>query len=130
MFENIGGKLKVAAKVITVIGIAFFSLMFLLSLPAAFDAHGDGIALLFGALITWVVGCLASWVGSFVMYGIGEVIDNTAGCLKLLYEIKHVAENSKPDASNTQAPKAIDYGSMPAWKRVQMENEQNSQTQQ
>ena len=65
MFHNIGEKIKTLAKVCTVIGI-------ILSIIS-------GIILMIDlnvwiGLLCIVGGCILSWIGSFLVYGFGEVI--------------------------------------------------------
>ncbi len=65
MFDNIGGKIKVLAKVVCWIGIVVSVILGLLT--------GNSIT----ALLTMVIGSVASWVGSFMTYGFGQLIENT-----------------------------------------------------
>ena len=67
MFDNIGGKIKTVAKVFCWIGI-IASIMLGVMLP--FTAE-----VVFAIII---VGCLGSWVGSFVLYGFGELIETVS----------------------------------------------------
>ena len=81
MFSNIGRKIKVTAKVFCWIGIILsvvggigvIAAGFMELLPRASTAalilSGIGIALL---------GSLVSWVGSFMMVGFGELVENSA----------------------------------------------------
>ena len=75
MFDNIGGKIKMLAKVLCWIGIigsviTGFSLM-------AFLSRGIGfLGVLLGLLVAGV-GCLFAWIGSFFTYGFGQLIENT-----------------------------------------------------
>ena len=71
MFENIGGKIKILAKVICWIGI-IASVISAIALWTADSSYSPTIALGFGVLIG---GCLASWIGSFFAYGFGELVD-------------------------------------------------------
>ncbi len=68
MFDNIGGKIKTLAKIFCWIGIVF-SVIF-----GIFLIIGEqviiGLGLLFG-------GSILSWISSFVLYGFGELIDNS-----------------------------------------------------
>ena len=61
MFRNIGGKIKGLAKVI-----------FIISVIAAGFFAGFGIFILVAG-----VGFLVSWIGSFFMYGLGQLIEDT-----------------------------------------------------
>lgn len=75
MFDNIGGKIKKVAEVVCwmgiivccVVGVAFLSL----------GANGDnGVQAIIGVAIG-VVGSLLSWVSSFVLYGFGQLVENS-----------------------------------------------------
>ena len=68
MFDDIGGKIKGLAKVITVLGIILSCIYGFLMIPT--------LGLIVG-LIYAAVGSLASWIGSFVLYGFGQLIENT-----------------------------------------------------
>ena len=69
MFDDIGGKIKKLAVVVTVVGIAVSVILGIVTMKESF----------FTGLLIACLGGLASWVGSFVLYGFGELIDNTAG---------------------------------------------------
>ena len=73
MFDNIGGKIKTLAAVLCYIGI-IASLMIAIVLWTQNSYHNATVALGFGVLIG---GCIGSWVGSFFMYGFGELIEET-----------------------------------------------------
>ena len=65
MFENIGGKIKTLAKVVCWIGIVASVILGLLSRNAI------------TALLFIGIGSLGSWIGSFMTYGLGQLIENT-----------------------------------------------------
>ena len=67
MFNNIGGKIKTLAKVLTVIGMILSIIWGIVETEFSVETGFAIIAL----------GCLFSWVGSFLLYGFGELIDNT-----------------------------------------------------
>ncbi len=69
MFSNIGGKIKTTAKVICWLGI-LASAIVAIACWANGNPQDDGFG--FGYLIG---GSLASWIGSFLIYGFGELID-------------------------------------------------------
>lgn len=71
MFDNIGKKIKGLASVLCWIGIIVSGLIGVITSSLG----GKG-----GFLIA-LVGILASWVGSFVLYGFGELIDNVC-CMR------------------------------------------------
>ena len=71
MFENIGGKIKGLAKVVCWIGIILSVITGILAIAAQGSAGFiPGIAII-------IVGALGSWVGSFVLYGFGEMVENS-----------------------------------------------------
>ncbi len=97
MFDNIGKKIQTMAKVMTVIGmiISFIIGFFVWD---AFQAGTVGWAVLgclFSLLCTGF-GCLISWIGSFFIYGFGQLIENSDHTIKQLREInsKTVKEGS------------------------------------
>ena len=88
MFKNIGKKIKTLAVVmfaIELVCVIVFGLAVMLSGDISFAGYnavrsplaGRGAAILLGLLI-WCVGFLASWIGSFFLYGFGELIDKTS----------------------------------------------------
>ena len=68
MFNNIGKKLKVVAVVFCWIGIVA-SVVFGIILIDDYDE-------VVGA-VTLVVGVLSSWIGSFALYGFGQLVENS-----------------------------------------------------
>ena len=71
MYNNIGGKIKGLTKVIAVMGalapiVIGLGLMF-----------SDENLFLVGLLVI-AVGCLISWISSWLLYGFGDLIENTA----------------------------------------------------
>lgn len=71
MFENIGGKIKMLAKILTALG-CFASLVIGLAMGAKTGENG---ALLFLFII--LIGCLVSWLSSFILYGFGQLVENS-----------------------------------------------------
>lgn len=64
MFDNIGGKIKGFAKIVAWLGIILSVIIGLLSLAT-------------GGLLIMIIGCVSSWVGSFVLYGFGQLVENS-----------------------------------------------------
>ena len=74
MFNNIGHKIQVLAKVLCWIGIICWVI--------------TGLALMAGSssmtyrlnvvgILTIIVGVLVSWIGSFLLYGFGQLVEDT-----------------------------------------------------
>ena len=74
MFDNIGGKIKTLAKVVCWIGIIGSCLAGFVLLVEGLDVSEELI--LYGILVAGV-GSLFSWIGSFFLYGFGQLIENT-----------------------------------------------------
>ena len=86
MFENIGGKIKTLAKVlmwISIIGFAIYGIVMI-----------SEEQVLLGFLII-AIGSLSSWVSSFVLYGFGQLVENSD---KLVcnkgYSVKNATNNN------------------------------------
>ena len=73
MFDNIGGKIKNLAQVLCWIGI-IVSVICAIALWTQNSYRNQTVALGFGVLIG---GALSSWIGSFFVYGFGELIEET-----------------------------------------------------
>lgn len=70
MFDNISGKIKTLAVVTTIIGIIASVIIGIVVLVTA-----DELAFL--GIIVIILGSLFSWASSFLIYGFGELIENT-----------------------------------------------------
>ena len=81
MFSNIGGKIKTLAKVLCWIGIVAsviggITFDFIYISTTKMDGLNFVIGIVAGLLIA-MLGALISWVGSFVLYGFGQLVDNS-----------------------------------------------------
>jgi hypothetical protein len=74
MFDNIGGKIKSLASLIAILGI-------ISSIASGFFLFIDGRFLV--GILTAVLGSLASWIGSFMQYGFGQLIENSDYLVKV-----------------------------------------------
>ena len=77
MFNNIGRKIKTFAKVMCWIGIIASVVAGLAMIAGSFSSYAPAAGIVTG-ILTAVLGSLFSWVGSFVMVGFGELVENTA----------------------------------------------------
>lgn len=84
MYNNIGGKIKGLAKFFAWLGI-ILSILGGLGMAAA--AHGEA-ALIIGGVVVAVIGALCSWIGSFVFYGYGQLIENSDKMVDQLRKIQ------------------------------------------
>lgn len=84
MFDDIGGKIKDFAVVTCVIGI--IASIIIAIIMFAKEAIGMGILYLF-------IGPLLSWIGSFFMYGFGEIVDKICNIeVMIAHNIGRVSE--------------------------------------
>lgn len=69
MFENIGKKIKGVAQFVTWLEIVASVIVFVILVM-----DKDTLGLAFAVLI---VGCIGAWLSSLVLYGFGQLIDNS-----------------------------------------------------
>ncbi len=74
MFNNIGGKIKVLAMVICWTGIILNVCFSIFLFVSGFRVNNTYL-LLVSALVL-VLGPLFSWIGSFLLYGFGELVES------------------------------------------------------
>lgn len=92
MFSNIGNKIRVLAKVICIIGMVLAGIVGLIIMISGFAMLGNryttgaGVGLIIGGLVYAAIGALFSWIGSFVLYGYGQLILSTQNLEKQFCE--------------------------------------------
>lgn len=101
MFKNIGKKIKVLAVISFIIGtiasIAGAVVLFVLS--QEWGAPEE--VLIASGIMLIIIGPLVSWIGSFLIYGYGELIQKTSEIEKHILELK----TSRKAATNNEAIK-------------------------
>lgn len=70
MFDNVGGKIKAVAQVVTWLGIV-------VSVIAGLNIISIDEGLAFQGFLVMVLGSLLSWLGALTLYGFGQLIENT-----------------------------------------------------
>ena len=88
MFNNIGKKIKTLAELICWIGILISLILGLIFV----------IENIFVGFIIFIIGVLSSWVGSFLLYGFGELVDNSTKIVKNMELIDR--PEGKPNEEN------------------------------
>ena len=92
MFDNIGGKIKGLAKFICWVGIIASIILGIIIISGAGTSYGryrytdSGMVVL--GIITIVAGSILSWIGSFVLYGFGELVENSSELVEQIEEIR------------------------------------------
>ncbi len=102
MFDNIGGKLKSVARIITVSGIIVSIVAGILTLR--YNGLGIVIALL---------GSLVSWASSIALYGFGQLVENSDRMVAMQKQLLQTSgvSASEPFAASKRAstpPKPVD----------------------
>ncbi len=70
MFNNIGKKIKALAKAMFWVGIAASFLIGVVLIERDSDMAKYGFLIM-------IAGSLVSWIGCFVLYGFGQLVDNS-----------------------------------------------------
>lgn len=86
MFRNIGGKLRVLAIVIFCIGAVTGVLFSVDFIAMSGNSRGLNFDALYSALFV-LITVLIAWAGSFALYALGEMAENSAAQTKLLKEL-------------------------------------------
>lgn len=68
MFDNIGGKIKSLAKVLCILGIIASVIGGIVEIANSAVLPG---------ILTAILGALFAWIGSFGLYGLGQLIENS-----------------------------------------------------
>lgn len=78
MFDNIGSKIKTLAKILCVVEfiLCLLAAFFLFQLSSKFGSAGGSLRLY--GFVVLIFGPLIFWVGNFILYGFGELVDNSA----------------------------------------------------
>lgn len=95
MFENIGSKLQALAKVICWVGIIASVILGIVLISSGGN--------FFLGLLYAVIGGLASWVGSWVTYAIGEIAERTE---QISYQLSKTSEGRSTGISKTSVAPA------------------------
>ncbi len=75
MFNDIGKKIKLLAEMICIVGIIFSIIVGLVNA----SLYNEKIIF---SVVMWLIGPLLSWIGSFTLYGFGELIDKVTSIEK------------------------------------------------
>ena len=76
-FDNPGGKIKMVAKVLFIIGIIFSILGWFYFLLESRDAQDNQVFLINISMIVLIAGSISSWLINLFIYGFGSLIENS-----------------------------------------------------
>lgn len=86
MYNNIGGKIKGLAQFLAWLGIILSVLGGLVFMGITM-LSGEFIGAILGIIIA-VVGSLVSWLNGFLLYGFGQLIDNSDKIVRSLSRMR------------------------------------------
>ena len=115
MFDNIGKKIMMFAKVTAFLGIAACVIgAIVLWMQASELSSWDEskTALNTAGWGLFIGGSFGSCVGSFVMYAFGQLVDDTADIKRHLLAIP-LTDMSTSGATNASEPRPLDYSDLP-----------------
>ena len=100
MFNDIGGKIKTLAKVMCWLGIIGSVVYAVYEVIVLSDYITDEnmISFLFRGLAIAGIGSLLSWIGSFITYGFGQLVENSDILVEQLYEKNGAYDGYSPVA--------------------------------
>lgn len=101
MFEDIGGKIKKLAVVTCILGMSA-------SVIWGFVLFADSIPI---GLLVMAVGCVCSWVGTFTLYGFGELIAETRRNREINQQLLAALKPQQPPVQPESAKRAASVGS-------------------
>ena len=108
MFKNIGKKIMGLAKFITGLGIAFSAVGAIACAGVIIDRDEELFVLaLLAAAVVFGLGFLTAWLGSFLLYGFGQLIHNSEESKELL---KKISEQKPPVAPAVPATPVTPVG--------------------
>ena len=105
MFNNIGGKIKGFAQIVCWLGIIGSIITGLVFIGIGSDTRDGGGLVILGILIA-IVGSLTSWIGSFLTYGFGQLVENSDALTKQDKAPASAAVNMTPSLVDQNVPKA------------------------
>ena len=117
MFDNIGKKIMVLAKAIAILGIIASVIISINLFVQASNLSSYYYSESKSSLntIAWSIligGSLGSWIGSFVLFAFGQLVDNTADIKQNLLAQPLSTISNVPSKSET-APRPLDYSDLP-----------------
>lgn len=98
MYDNVGGKIKGIAQLVTWLGIIASIIGFI-----ALAGDEDTIVLAFVVLI---IGCIGSWLSSLTIYGFGQLIENS-DIIAGRTNIKKATEKTSNDKNTASDNKGV-----------------------
>ncbi len=107
MFKNMGKKIKVLAQVMMWICFAIWCIAGLIMIANGvmmLEWGARGIVMIIVGVAFIGLGFLVSWIGSFITYGFGQMVDNSDKLVKILEQYTGVSADPQPQYAQPQYP--------------------------
>lgn len=118
MYNNVGRTIMTVARIITWLGIIVSFILFCLTL-----SDGDGVRNRL-AFVILIIGCIGSWLSSLILYGFGQLIENSDIIAKK-YGNESLPSNENKDnisnektANNTVVDVSVEKERLKTWLRI------------
>ena len=111
MFQNIGKKIKIVAIVIMIVGIVLSVVGGLFAFWEGYLGYDFITSIVIFVMIT-SLGILGSWLSVFILYGFGELVDQTMETNQRLEEI--LAHMKRKDQGSYDQPRRAEPRPSPA----------------
>jgi len=85
VYNNVGKKIKGVARTIATIGYVISAVLAILLMSLDRNLDAEGILFVIG-LFAGAWGCLISWLFELILYGFGQLVDNSDHILNVLSE--------------------------------------------
>ena len=103
-YSNVGGKLKIFAKIIFALDTALTVLLGIAILILAEESNTMGLFFI-------ILGPVFSWLGSLVLYGFGELVERAAEIAHNTSNTYHIAQKNVKKIFCQKCGSEADYGS-------------------
>lgn len=113
MYKNIGKKIKFLAIVICLLGILSTVVYIYVMLKTAAPSKESIPGILRNRFVQLGIGLLASYLGSWLLYGFGELVDNASDILRIVdnieWDLTHPNKLGKKEEENSDTQQNADY---------------------
>ena len=92
MYEEIGKKIKILARIIFVLGF-IGSLIFSIIYIKNGTNNASDMEIAFKGILVFLIGVILAWVSTFVLYGFGELVDKVCDIADDVSGIKYNTKN-------------------------------------
>ena len=94
MFENIGSKIRGLARLILLVGVMLsaIAMIGIWITGGGLSGRMNGFMVFLFGLLMGALGCLCAWVGAILIYGFGQLIEDTETIRHNTEDLQYEAE--------------------------------------